>query len=63
MPREVAYPSQAPFAKGGRALAAWRRKLEFLQEQAALAVASDQKFALEEQIREALGKIREFGGE
>jgi tetratricopeptide (TPR) repeat protein len=49
-----------PAAPSG-ALATWKEKLEFLQEQEAIAADPAQKFALRKQIEEAKAKIREHG--
>jgi TIR domain len=49
-----------PAAPSG-ALAIWKEKLEFLEEQEAIAVDPAQKFALRKQIEEAKAKIREHG--
>jgi hypothetical protein len=49
-----------PAAPSG-ALALWKEKLEFLEEQEAIAVDPAQKFALRKQIEEAKAKIREHG--
>ncbi len=44
------------------ALKTWRRKLEYLRQQEAIATDPAQKFALAEQIEEARAKITELGG-
>ncbi len=62
IPQAVGYPSQAQALTGGAALPLWQEKLEFLQEEAVLAVNANQKFALRKQIEEAKRKIQEFGG-
>ncbi len=45
-----------------RALALWKEKLAFLEEEEALAVDPNQKFALKKQIEEAREKVREHRG-
>jgi hypothetical protein len=45
-----------------RALALWKEKLDFLEEQEALAVDPAQKFSLRKQIEEVRAKVREHGG-
>lgn len=44
------------------ALTIWRERLDFLQQQEAIASDSAQKFTLKKQIEEAQAKIRELGG-
>ena len=57
-------PSQAsqPAAGSGKAVAIWREKLTFLQEQEALLSDPAQRFAVRKQIEEAERKIQELGG-
>ncbi|MDX1998257.1 MAG: TIR domain-containing protein [Thermoanaerobaculia bacterium] len=53
----------APLPVGNpKALALWSEKLAFLEQQEALAVEANQKFALLKQIEEARRKVREYGG-
>jgi tetratricopeptide (TPR) repeat protein len=67
---EPTYPGGAvqatPVPGGGgpqsKALALWKEKLAFLEEQEAIAVDGPQKFALKKQIEEAREKVREYGG-
>ncbi len=59
-PAAAPFPGSAP--EPGGALTIWRRKLQFLEEQLAIASDPAQKFTLEEQIREAGEKIRQLGG-
>lgn len=63
--REAALPQ--PAAPGSptypRAVAAWRKKLEFLLEQEALTSSPAQRFELSEQIDECRAKLRELGVE
>jgi TIR domain len=56
-----AFPGATPQTPSG-ALAIWKEKLEFLEEQEAIAVDGPQKFALKKQIQEAWEKVREHGG-
>lgn len=59
-PLAASFPGSAP--AGGRALAVWREKLEFLLEQEALASDPSQLFALRKQIEQARKKIKGLGG-
>ena len=54
--------STPPKSTEGKATVLWRRKLEYLQEQQAIAADPSIKFQLQEQIRECQDKIRELGG-
>jgi class 3 adenylate cyclase len=49
-------------AKASAALAKWREKLEYLQEQLAIATSPAQKFELKSHIAEAKEMIQELGG-
>jgi len=59
-PRIVQRPQ--PTAGPSKALAMWREKLAFLQEQEALLSDPAQRFAVRKQIEEAQAKIQELGG-
>lgn len=67
-PGSVAAPAGAapapPVTKlaASGALATWKEKLEYLQQQEAITSDAAQKFALKKQIEEAEEKIRELGG-
>jgi len=59
-PSQTPRPSTVESTRG--ALAIWREKLSFLQEQDAVTADANQKFALHKQIEEARAKIQELGG-
>jgi hypothetical protein len=54
--------STPPRSTDGNAVVLWRRKLEYLQLQEAIASDPSLKFQLQEQIKECQDKIRELGG-
>jgi len=53
---------QSAGATGGRALAVWKEKLEFLLMEEAKAAGAAQRFELQQGIREARAKIQELEG-
>lgn len=62
LPPTLASPSPPSSSVSSPALVMWRRKLAFLQTEEAIASDAAQKFSLQQQIEEALMKIRELGG-
>ncbi len=59
--RPAPFPGEPPHS-AGKAVAIWREKLEFLQEQEAILADPAQRFTLRHQIEEARAKIAELGG-
>jgi len=59
--RPAPFPGEAARG-GGKAVAIWREKLDFLEEQEAILADPAQRFALRHQIEEARAKIAELGG-
>ena len=57
-----AVPTPAANSPQSRALALWKEKLAFLEEQEAITADGAQKFSLKKQIEEAREKVREHGG-